>query len=128
MATIAAAILGVSDNPIPILLMLDVFLLLIGAVMDNIAAMIILGGVLTAIGAQLGLDPIHLGAMVVINFAIGMATPPFGYSLFVGASVSRLPVETVAGALWPMLGVKIVVLGFVTYVPAITLWLPSLLR
>ncbi len=53
-------------------------LLLIGAVMDNITAMIILGAVLTNIGAQLGLDPIHLGAIVVVNFAIGMATPPFG--------------------------------------------------
>lgn len=127
-ATIAAAILGISDNPIVILLMLNLLLLLIGAVMDNIAAMIILGGVLTAIGAQLGLDPIHLGAMVVINFAIGMATPPFGYSLFVGATVARLSVEAVAGALWPMLAVKIVVLGLVTFVPAVTLYLPSLIR
>lgn len=54
--------------------------------------------------------------------------PPFGYSLFVGASVSRLPVETVASALWPMLGVKLVVLAFVTFVPAVTLWLPSFIR
>ena len=75
-----------SDIPIVILLMLNLLLLILGAVMDNIAAMIILGDVLMSVGAQIGLDPIHLGAMIVINFAIGMATPPFGYSLFVGAA------------------------------------------
>lgn len=125
---LANAILALSDNKILILLMLNVLLLFIGAVMDNIAAMIILGQVLISIGAQLGLDPTHLGAMVVINFGIGMATPPFGYSLFVGASVSRLSVEQVSSALWPMLGVMIVVLGLVTYVPWITLALPNLLN
>lgn len=125
---IAEAILGVSDNPIVILLMINVFLLLIGAVMDNIAAMIILGGVLMKIGAQLGLDPIHLGAIVVINFAIGMATPPFGYSLFVGSAISGLSIEQISRPLWAMLGVKIVVLGLVTYVPWFTLALPSLVR
>jgi len=127
-AVIAAAILSVSDNPIVILLMLNVFLLIIGAVMDNIAAMIILGSTLTAIGAQLGLDPIHLGALVVINLAIGMTTPPFGYSLFVGAAISKLPIERIALALWPMLLVMVFVLMLVTYIPALTLMLPSLIR
>ncbi|GGB35855.1 TRAP transporter large permease [Tistrella bauzanensis] len=125
--TIAEAILSVSSNPIIILMMLNVLLLFIGAIMDNVAAMIILGGVLTSIGASLGLDPIHLGAIVVINFAIGMATPPFGYSLFVGAAVSKLSVEEVSKALWPMLLVKIAVLALITYVPWVVLALPRLL-
>ncbi|QPC44595.1 TRAP transporter large permease [Kaustia mangrovi] len=125
---LADAILSVSDNPIVILLMLNVALLVIGAVMDNIAAMIILGGVLTAIGSQLGLDPIHLGALVVINFAIGMATPPFGYSLFVGSAISKLSIEQISRALWPMLLIQIAVLMAVTYIPEVTLALPSLLR
>lgn len=123
--TIAAALLGISDNPIVILLMLNVLLLVIGAVMDNIAAMIILGGVLTSIAAQIGIDPIHFGAIVVINFAIGMATPPFGYSLFVGAGISGMSIEQVARALAPMLLVEIAVLALVTYVPFVTLWIPS---
>ena len=122
--TIAGIILGLSDNPIIILLMINVFLLFIGAVMDNIAAMIILGGILTAMGANLGLDPTHLGAIVVINLAIGMATPPFGYSLFVGSAISGVPIETMTKTLWPMLLVMFFVLALVTYVPWITLAIP----
>ncbi len=123
-AQLAAGLLGLSDNPIVLLLLLNGLLLLIGAVMDNIAAMIILGGVLIGVGDGLGLDPIHLGALVVINFAIGMATPPFGYSLFVGAAVSQLKVEQVARALWPLLMVELAVLLLVTFIPELTLALP----
>jgi len=125
-AAAAALILSVSDNPVVILLLINLLLLLIGAVMDNIAAMILLGGILTALGVQLGLDPIQLGALVVINFAIGMATPPFGYALFVGSAISGLRVEAVARALWPLLAVEIVVLMLVTFVPGVTLTLPRL--
>ena len=122
---VAATLLGVSDNPVVILLMLNLLLLFIGAVMDNIAAMIILGGVLTTVGRQLGMDPTHLGAMVVINFAIGMATPPFGYSLFVGSAISKESVERIARAMGPLLLVEVVVLLLVTFVPGLTLWLPG---
>lgn len=123
---LAEAVLSISSNPIVILLMLNVSLLLIGAVMDNIAAMIILGSILMSIGAQLGLDPIHLGAIVVINFAIGMATPPFGYSLFVGAAISGLKIEEIAMAIWPLLLLQIIVLLLLTFIPAVTLTLPNL--
>lgn len=123
---VAAALLGISDNPIVILLILNLLLLFLGAVMDNIAAMIILGGVLMAVGQQIGIDPIHLGAIIVINFAIGMATPPFGYSLFVGAAISKLTIEQISRAIWPMLIVEIIVLGLVTYMPWTTLLLPRL--
>ena len=124
---IARGFVGVSDNPIIILLMLNALLLFIGAVMDNIAAMLILGAVLTSLGQQIGLDPTHLGAIVVINFAVGMATPPFGYSLFVGAAISGISVERISVALWPMLLVQIAVLMLLTFIPAITLFLPNLL-
>lgn len=126
-AQLAEAVLSVSSNPIVTLLMLNVCLLVIGAVMDNIAAMIILGTVLTSIGAQLGLDPIHLGAVVVINFAIGMATPPFGYSLFVGAAISKLTIERIAMSIWPLLLLQLGVLLAITFIPSLTLFLPSLL-
>ena len=125
---LTAGILSISQNPILILLMLNVSLLIIGAIMDNIAAMIILGSVLTSLGAQLGLDPIHLGAIVVINFAIGMATPPFGYSLFVGAAISGLSVERLSIAIWPMLMVQIAVLLAITFIPALVLGLPGMVR
>ena len=120
--------MSISTNPIVILLILNLFLLFIGAIMDNIAAMIILGTTLSSIGAQLGLDPIHLGAMVVINLAIGMATPPFGYSLFVASAISNQSIERLSLALWPMLLVSFVVLMLVTYVPTVTLLLPSFIR
>lgn len=126
-STLTNAILSVSSNPIVIMILLNIMLLFIGAIMDNIAAMIILGGVLTSIGANLGLDPTHFGAVVVINFAIGMATPPFGYSLFVGSAVSKLPIEEISKALIPMFIVQIIVLILITFVPFITLILPSLL-
>jgi tripartite ATP-independent transporter DctM subunit len=118
---IAAGLAGISDEPWVILLSVNVLLLLIGMVMDNIAAMIILGGVLIALGKTLGMDPIQLGAMVSINFAIGMATPPFGYALFVGAAISNLSIERISRELWPLIGVLIAVLALVTYVPAVTL-------
>ncbi|WP_374446716.1 TRAP transporter large permease [Stella sp.] len=123
---IAAGLTGISDEPWIILLAVNLLLLLIGMVMDNIAAMIILGGVLIALGKQLGLDPIQLGAIVSINFAIGMATPPFGYALFVGAAVANLSIERIARELWPLIGVLIAVLALVTYVPAVTLFVAHL--
>ena len=100
-------------------------LLLLGAVMDNISAMVILSGVLIGLGQQIGLDPIQLGAMVVINFAVGMVTPPVGYSIFVASSISGLSVETVARHIWPFMLVLITVVALVAYVPAVTLWLPE---
>ncbi|WP_425403099.1 TRAP transporter large permease [Hwanghaeella sp.] len=126
-AQLAEGVLSISSNPIVTLLMLNVCLLIIGAVMDNIAAMIILGTVLTSIGSQLGMDPIHLGAVVVINFAIGMATPPFGYSLFVGTAISNLTIERIALAIWPLLLLQLAVLLAITFIPSLTLFLPSLL-
>ncbi len=124
---IADAMLSLTDNPILILLMLNVLLLILGAVMDNVSAMVILSGVLTAIGAQVGMDPIQLGAMVVINFAVGMVTPPVGYSIFVASAISGLKVETIAKRLLPFMLVFAILILLVTYVPAVTLWLPGLL-
>jgi tripartite ATP-independent transporter DctM subunit len=122
---LARALLALSDNPIIILLIVNLMLLLIGAMMDTIAAMIILSGVLTTVGLQLGMDPTHLGALVVINFAIGMITPPIGYSLFVGASVTGVSMERITVNLWPFFLVLLIVLGLVAYVPAVTLMLPA---
>ena len=124
---IAGQLLAISDDPIVILLILNVMLLVIGAVMDNIAAMIILSGVLTTVGVQIGMDPIQLGALIVVNFAIGMTTPPIGYSLFVGASVTGVSLERITLNLWPFFLVLLIVLALVTYVPAVTLALPDLI-
>lgn len=124
---ITELILGVTTNPLLLLLFINLLLLLLGAVMDNISAMVIMSGVLIGIGAQIGLDPIQLGAMVVINFAVGMVTPPLGYSIFVASSISGMSIERIATHLLPFLGVLLLVIGLIAYVPAVTLWLPSVL-
>jgi tripartite ATP-independent transporter DctM subunit len=126
-AQIVELILSVSDNRIVILLLLNVALLIIGAVMDNLAAMIILGGVLMHLGEQLGIDPIQLGPIIVINFAVGMETPPLGYSLFVGSAISGLTIEEIAKGMLPFFLVDLVMLMLVTFVPWVTLWLPTLI-
>lgn len=124
---ISEALLGITSNPLLLLLLLNLMLLVLGAVMDTVSAMVILSGVLIAVGAQIGLDPIQLGAMVAINFAVGMVTPPLGYSLFVASTISGLSVEQVTRYLWPFLLVLVAVVALVAYVPAVTLFLPGLL-
>jgi C4-dicarboxylate transporter DctM subunit len=120
---IASLLNNFSDKPWLILLILNVSLLLIGATMDIVAAMIILSGVLVAIGEQLGMNGIQLGAMVATNFVIGMATPPFGYALFVGAAVSGCSIGQISRHLMPLIGVLLVVLALITFVPATTLFI-----
>jgi C4-dicarboxylate transporter DctM subunit len=119
--------LSVSDNKIVILLLLNLMLLLIGAFMDNLAAMVILGGLLISLGNQLGIDPIQLGPIIVINFAVGMETPPLGYSLFVGSSISGLSIEEISRGMWPFFLVDVGMLMIVTFVPWATLTLPKLI-
>lgn len=124
---IVRLILSISDNKLVILFLLNVTLLIIGAVMDNLAAMIILGGVLMELGTKLGIDPIQLGPIIVINFAVGMETPPLGYSLFVGSAISGLTIEEIAKGMLPFFLVDFVMLMLVTYLPWVTLWLPTLI-
>ena len=124
---IVGFILSVSDNKIVILLLLNLTLLLIGAVMDNLAVMVILGGLLIKLGTQLGIDPIQLGPIVVINFAVGMETPPLGYSLFVGSAISGLSIEEISKGMLPFFLVDAGMLMLVSFVPWVTLWLPNLI-
>ncbi|MCD0502300.1 TRAP transporter large permease [Bordetella petrii] len=105
------------------LLTLNLGFFLLAAVMDEIALMLIFGPMLIAIGHQFGIDPIHFGAMIVTNVAIGMATPPVGYCLFVGAAVSGERLTSIAKAIWPQIVVMVLVLMLVTYVPAFSLYL-----
>lgn len=124
---VAALLAGLSEHHYVLLFCLNGLLLAIGCVMDNLAAMTILATILIKIGHQIGMDPIQLGAMVSINLTIGMATPPFGYALFVGAAISKLPIGVIARPLMPMLLVMVIVLAIVTYIPAATLWIQRLM-
>ena len=119
---IASALASISNEPWIVLLCLNVLLLVIGAVTDEVSVMIILGGMLVAIGSKLGMDPIHFGTVVVTNFSIGMAAPPFGYTMLVGMAISRLDMWTITKAFWPQLLVMVAVLMITTYVPAVSLF------
>lgn len=103
------------------LLALNIGFFLMAAVMDEIAIMVILGPMLISIANQFGVDPIHFGAMIVTNVAIGMAAPPIGYCLFVGMAISGLKLGPVARAITPFVLMMLVVLILVTYVPAFAL-------
>ncbi|MHA7879846.1 MAG: TRAP transporter large permease [Saccharospirillum sp.] len=124
---VTGALDGLEDSPTLYLLMINLLLIAIGCVMDNLAAMIILASLLIPIGEQLAMHPVQFGAMVAINFTIGMATPPFGYTIFVGAAISGLSIGKIARPLLPMLGVMILILLLVAFVPGTTLFLVNLL-
>jgi C4-dicarboxylate transporter, DctM subunit len=103
------------------LLILNLGFFLLAAVMDEIAIMVILGPMLIAIANQFQVDPIHFGAMIVTNVAIGMAAPPIGYCLFVGMAISGMKLYPVARAIMPFIAMMLVVLMLVTYVPGFAL-------
>ena len=108
------------------LLVVNVFLFLICSVMDEIAVMVILGPLLIVLATKFGVDPIHFGAIIVTNVAIGMAAPPIGYCLFVGMAISGLSLTAMARAIWPMVLLMLAVLMLTTFVPSFALWLPGL--
>jgi C4-dicarboxylate transporter DctM subunit len=102
---------------------LNVIFFLLAAVMDEIAIMVIFGPMLIAIASRFGVDPVHFGAIIVTNVAIGMAAPPIGYCLFVGMAISGLSLGAVARRIWPMIIVMLIVLFLTTYVPQFALLL-----
>jgi C4-dicarboxylate transporter DctM subunit len=103
------------------LLALNVAFFLLAAVMDEVAIMVILGPMLISIANQFGVDPIHFGAIIVTNVAIGMAAPPVGYCLFVGMAISGMKLMPVARAVTPFVLMMLVTLVLVTYIPAFAL-------
>lgn len=121
------ATLGISDNPVIVLLLLNILLLLVGALMDTVAAMIILSGFLIHVGNALGLDPIHYGIMIVMNLGIGMATPPFGYTLFAAAAITGTSVDRIVPPLLALVAVEIAALLFIAYVPSASTFLLHIL-
>ncbi len=106
------------------LLIVNIFLLIVGCLMDLSAAMIMLVPILAPIATTYGVHPLHFGFIVVLNLVIGLLTPPVGVCLFVVAGIARISLERVVRAVWPFLLWQIVVLAFVTYVPALCMAIP----
>ena len=117
----ASGLTGALQEKWAVLLALNLGFFALASVMDEVAIMVIFGPMLKAIAAQLGLDPIHFGAMIVTNVAIGMAAPPVGYCLFVGMAISNVPFAALARAIIPQVLIMLVVLMLVTYIPAFSL-------
>ena len=125
-AILAAWIKSVSSEPWTYLLMVNVLLMLIGMFMESLAAILILVPVLMPIAVYFGIDPVHFGVVVVMNFAIGMVTPPYGITLFVASSIAERNIIQVSRRIvWPW-AMMTLVLILVTYVPDIALFLPRL--
>lgn len=123
---VADFILSISDNPIIIILLINLLLLFVGTFMETIAAIVILFPVLLPIATQIGMDPVHFGVMMVLNLMIGLSTPPVGVCLFVASSIGKVSIGRASVALLPFLAVSLVVLLLVAFIPEITLFLPSL--
>ncbi|MFD1881366.1 TRAP transporter large permease [Paracoccus pacificus] len=122
-----ALLTGISDNKYVILLMVNIILLFMGMFLDTIGVLILTVPALMAIGQTLGMDPVHLGVMVVFNVLVGFVTPPVGLCLFVIAGVTGRPMEKIAVKALPMIGIALIVLTCVALFPQISLILPELL-
>jgi tripartite ATP-independent transporter DctM subunit len=123
---ITAALTSLSSEPAAILLMINVLLLALGTLMDMAPLILIMTPILLPVATGIGVDPVHFGMIMMVNLGMGLLTPPVGGVLFVGAAIARLPIEQVVRALYPFFGAMLLVLGLVTYVPAISLWLPRM--
>jgi TRAP-type C4-dicarboxylate transport system permease large subunit len=122
--SLAAGLLGVTDNPLLLLLLLNLLLFFLGMFLDAGPAILILGPVFGPVFTELGVDPIHFAMIMCINLTVGLVTPPMGLVLFVTASISGERVERIVRALLPFLVVHILVIAAVTCFPALTLTLP----
>lgn len=118
---------GLTENPILILLMINAVLLLLGMIMDMAALILICTPIFLPVANQLGMDPLQFGMMLLVNLGIGLCTPPVGACLFVGCAVGKLPMEKAVRTIWPFYIAIFVALMLITFVPAISLTLPTLI-
>ena len=123
---LATAILGLSDNPLVLLFLINVLLFIVGMFLDAGPAIIILGPVLGPIFTQMGVDPIHFAIIMSVNLTVGLITPPMGLVLFVASSVSGERIATISRAILPFLLMEVIVIFLITYIPAISMTIPRL--
>lgn len=125
---LAALITGVTDNPILILLLINLVLLVLGTFMDMSPLIVITTPILLPVAMQAGVDPVHFGIIMMLNLGLGLITPPVGSVLFVGAAVAQIRVEEAVKTIWPFYGALLVALLAITFVPALSLALPAAFR
>lgn len=123
---IADTLLGISENTVVILILMNIVLLLVGTFMDPTPAVLIFTPIFLPIATAFGMNPVHFGIMIVFNLCIGTITPPVGPVLFVGAKIANLRIEAVIKSLLPFFAVLVATLMLVTFLPELSLWLPRL--
>ncbi|SNY90049.1 TRAP transporter, DctM subunit [Cohaesibacter sp. ES.047] len=121
---ISDALLSISDNPIVILLVINLALLVIGTFMDMTPALLVFTPIFLPVVQDLGMDPVHFGVMMTFNLCIGICTPPVGSALFIGCSVAKVPISSVLKPMLPFYAVLVVLLLAVTFIPELSLTLP----
>lgn len=119
--------LGISENPVAILLMINVMLLILGMIMDMAALILICTPIFLPLAVSIGIDPIQFGMILMMNLGLGLCTPPVGACLFVGCAVGKVPIEKAVKTIWPFYAAILLALMLITFVPAISLTLPNLL-
>ncbi len=124
-AKAAALITGVSSNPVVIALLINLILLVLGMIMDMAPIILIATPILLPVATSIGISPIQFGIMVVLNCGIGLLTPPVGAVLFIGSAVAKRPMEKVVRATLPFYLCMLIALLLITFIPQISLWLPS---
>lgn len=124
---LTTAMLSISENKYVIILLINLLLIFVGMFMETIAALIILFVPLLQVATSVGMDPIHFAVFAVLNLMIGLSTPPVGVCLFICANIAREPLGRVVSALVPYIVTNVIVLLLVSYIPALSTWLPSLL-
>ena len=127
-AKITYFFLSISENKYVFLFLVNILLLLLGTFMDLAPMLLICTPIFMPVIAKLGIDPVHFGMIMILNLGIGLITPPVGPTLFVGCAVGKVTMEQVSKELWPFYGAMCIALLLVTYVPAISLWLPGLMK
>lgn len=125
--TVASAMMSLTDSKIVILLLINVLLLIVGCFMETLCAIMILAPILYPVVTAMGVDVTHFGIIMVVNLAIGFITPPLGVNLFVASRVGETTLDTVIKGIIPFLILMIVTLLCITYIPAISMFLPNLM-
>ncbi len=127
-AALIASMNAVSEDPLIVLLLLNVLMLFLGTFMDMGPTIIICTPIFLPVAQAYGVDPVHFGVIMILNFGIGLNTPPVGAVQFVACAVGKISVWEAMRSIWPFYAAGLVVLGLVTYIPAISLWLPSVFK
>lgn len=126
--TLAETLMGITNSKFSILIMINIILLIAGMFIDAASIQTILSPLFLPIAINYGIDPVHLGIIMVVNGAIGMSTPPFGLNLFVSTGISKKPLGTIVKGTMPFIWLSLIAMAIITYVPQVTMFLVNAMK